>query len=276
MRDTGGNKVASGNVLRNRKRFVSERLDSRHGEQILFGSLDGEAMVIADWWNMNERARRDRLSARMNRTPMTLIPTNRRIVFYRAKGGFAPDRMTEIPLDALRDVSFEVYPEANRRGSRDIWALTTFVTDQYSEHPSVMFRTRITDLYTFNAERRVILPGICREAGVRLSDTTDYDMIASSGISTMLTRNSEEMFRDMLANGERPDGRASHVDLPDPDAPVYDGGRQSRRNDPRRRRDDHPPRQQRGDGRDDHGTPGDGRGRQRLQQPPQRQRGRRR
>ena len=228
--------MASGNVLKNRKRFVSERLDSRHGEQILFGSLDGEAMVIADWWNMNERARRDRLSVRMNRTTMTLIPTNRRIVFYQARSGFMPDRMTEIPLDVLRDVSFEVYPEANHRGSRDIWALTTFVTDQYSEHPSVMFRTRITDLYTFNAERRVILPGICREAGVRLSDTTDYDMIASSGISELLTQNSEDMFQDMLANGEKPEERASHVDLPDPNAPVYDQGRRARRDDRRRRK----------------------------------------
>jgi len=283
--------VASGNVLRNRKRFVSERLDSRNGEQILFGSLDGEAMVIADWWNMNERARRDRLSARMNRTPMTLIPTNRRIVFYRAKGGFAPDRMTEIPLDVLRDVSFEVYPEANRRGSRDIWALTTFVTDQYSEHPSVMFRTRITDLYTFNAERRVILPGICREAGVRLSDTTDYDMIASSGISTMLTRNSEELFRDMLANGERPDAdRASHVELPDPNAPVHDRGHQPRREDsrrgasrreephgedPRRHRDDHPSRRPQ-DAR--HDSPDDDYRQRRPEKPSrqQQQRGRRR
>lgn len=227
--------VASGNVLRNRKRFVSEKLDMRHGEQILFGSLDGEAMVIADWWNMNERARRDRLSVRMNRTPMTLIPTNRRVVFYQAKGGFLPDRMTEIPIEDLRDVSFEVYPEANKRGTREIWALTTFVTDQYSESPSVMFRTRITDLYTFNAERRVILPGICRIAKVKLSDTTDYDMIASSGISKMLTRNSEELFSDMLANGERPAGDASHVDLPDPNAPVYDQGR-PRHDDGRRQR----------------------------------------
>lgn len=220
----GGQEVASGNVLRNRKRFVSEKLDRRHGEQILFGSLDGEAMIIADWWNMNERARRDRLSVKMNRTPMTLIPTNRRVVFYQAKGGFLPDRMTEIPLDVLKDVSFEVYPEANKRGVREVWTLTTFVTDQYGEWPSVMFRTRITDLYTFNAERRVILPGICRVAGVKLSDTTDYDMIASSGISKMLTNNSEELYDDMARNGERQGGFASKVELPDPDALVYDGG----------------------------------------------------
>lgn len=228
--------MASGNVLRNRKRFVSERLDSRHGEQILFGSLDGEAMIIADWWTMNERARRDRLSARMNRTTMTLIPTNRRVVFYQARGGFLPDRMTQIPIDALRDVSFEVYPEANRKGGREIWALTTFVTDQYSEYPSVMFRTRITDLYTFNAERRVILPGICRIARVKLSDTTDYDMISSSGISAQLTHSSERMFADMMNNGQRPIDGAGRVDLPSPDAPVYDdgGGRQRGRGGRRR------------------------------------------
>lgn len=221
--------MASGNVLRNRKRFVSERLDTKGGEQILFGSLDGEAMVIPDWWDMNERARRDRLSARMNRTPMTLIPTNRRIVFYRARSWYLMDRMTEIPLDALRDVAFEVYPEANRRGSRDIWALTTFVTDQFGEFPSVMFRTRIIDLYTFNAERRVILPGICRIAGVRLSDTTDYDMIAASGIQQVLTDNSRELLADMERNGERPAGGAARVDLPDPDAPLYDAGMQGGR-----------------------------------------------
>lgn len=221
--------MASGNVLRNRKRFVSERLDAKNGEQILYGSLDGEAMIIADWWNMNERARRDRLSVRMNRTPMTLIPTNRRVVFYQAKGGFLPDRMAEIPLDVLRDVSFEVYPEANKHGVREIWALTTFVTDQYSENPSIMFRTRITDLYTFNAERRVILPGICRIAGVKLSDTTDYDMIASSGISAMLTENSRSLYEDMMMYGESPNGSASKVSLPDPDAPIYDGGRNSRK-----------------------------------------------
>lgn len=226
VRHTEVSAVASGNVLRNRKRFVSEKLDMKNGEQILFGSIDGEVMVIPDWWTMNERARRDRLSVRMNRTQMTLIPTNRRIVFYQAKGGFLPDRMAEIPLDALRDVSFEVYPEANKRGVREIVALTAFVTDQYSENPSVMFRTRISDLYTFNAERRVILPGICRLARVKLSDTTDYDMIASSGISKMLTDNSEVLFEDMMANGERPAGTAAKVDLPSPDAPVYDQGRQ--------------------------------------------------
>lgn len=231
--------MASGNVLKNRKRFVAEKLDMKHGEQILFGSLDGEVMVIADWWTMNERARRDRLSAKMNRTPMTLIPTNQRIVFYRARGGFIPDRMSEIPVKDLRDVSFEVYPEANKRGVREVWALTSFVTDQYSESPSIMFRTMITDLYTFNAERRVILPGICRIAGVKLSDTTDYDMIEASGISKMLTENSEDLYDDMMANGERPDGAsASRVELPDPNAPVHDrgaGDRQRPRNDDRKR-----------------------------------------
>lgn len=232
--------MASGNVLRNRKRFVSERLDAKGGEQILFGSVDGEAMVLDDWWELNNRARLDRLSSRMNRTRMTLIPTNRRVVFYQANDWLMPDRMAEIPLGDLRDVTFDLYAERGRRGRRTIYALAAFVTDRRSPSASVMFRTEITDLFTFNAERRVVLPGICRLAGIPLSDITDYDMVEDSGISLELTNRSRTIYDEMLRNGEVPED-AAHVALPDPDAPIYDGGRNTRRGG-QRRRDDSPGR----------------------------------
>ena len=203
-RDRRDNKVASGNVLRNRKRFVSEKLDLPGGEQILFGSVDGEAMVVDDWWELNERARRDRLSSRMNRTPMTLIPTNKRVVFYQARDMLFRDRMAEIPLSELVDVTFDVYTEADKNGKRIIFSLATFVAEERSGYPSVMFRTEISDLYTFNAERRVILTGICQEVGIHLSDMTDYQAIAKSGIPEALADASQEMYEDMRQNGEPP------------------------------------------------------------------------
>ena len=208
-------------MLRNRKRFVSEKLDLPGGEQILFGSVDGEVMVVDDWWELNERARRDRLSSRMNRTPMTLIPTNKRVVFYQARDMLFRDRMAEIPLSELVDVMFDVYTEADKHGKRIIFALATFVAEERSGYPSVMFRTEISDLYTFNAERRVILTGICQEVGIHLSDMADYRAIAESGIPEALADASQEMYEDMQQNGEPPQPLEEEVPEATQPAPSF-------------------------------------------------------
>lgn len=177
------------NIMRNRKCFMKEVLDVNGGERIELGSVDGEVMVVDEYEAMSAIDAKLKLKT----YPMSLFPTNRRIVAYQARNGIRRDRFAQLPYTSISRIVFnvEVPDKKKRKRGKELTCVTTFVSPDESEFPTIMFRYDIADLYAFNAYRRVILPQICKMSRVRLTDMTDYSMLQDTGINQKLLDNSK-------------------------------------------------------------------------------------
>ena len=177
------------NIMRNRKCFMKEVLDVNGGERIELGSVDGEVMVVDEYEAMSAIDAKLKLKT----YPMSLFPTNRRIVVYQARNGIRRDRFAQLPYTSISRIVFnvEVPDKKKRKRGKELTCVTTFVSPDESEYPTIMFRYDIADLYAFNAYRRVILPQICKMSRVRLTDMTDYSMLQDTGINQKLLDNSK-------------------------------------------------------------------------------------
>lgn len=159
--------MPAANAIRNKKQFVKWILDAHKGEQIVNGSVDGMAHVIHDYhaYYANENAP----------TPkeyhMTLFPTNQRVVVYQAKTYPRRDVWAQIPLAEIEEITFLKVNEKRR-----LVCVTEFISADDSRYPSIIFKMDCTGHPDDLAQYMVILDGIAKLAGVKISDYTAPEM----------------------------------------------------------------------------------------------------
>ena len=175
--------MATVNLLKNRKRFLSEVLDVEHNENILAGEADGEVMVVDRYNEMfgpdslidEKNNSRKKISKRYH---MSLFPTTHRIVVYQARGWLAKDRFAQLPLRELEKISFLC---AIKDGKA--FCVTEFIVPDDSMYPSIIFKIDIDDVFTFDCYRALI-SSISKTARVAIDDCTDYNEMVEAGLVT--------------------------------------------------------------------------------------------
>lgn len=154
------------NVTINRKHFI-KMLDTHKGEQIVNGSVDGEASIIPQYhhYYSNPDAKQPR------GYHMTLFPTNKRIVVYQAHGFMRRDRFAQLPLTEIDEITFTKVKEKKR-----LICVTEFIAPDDSRYPSIVFKMDCTGHPDDLDQYLVILDGIAKLAGVKIGDYTTPEM----------------------------------------------------------------------------------------------------
>lgn len=158
--------MSSHNAIRNMKGFVKWILDAHKGEQIVNGSVDGDAHIIANYHDYyadkNAKAPKD--------YHMTLFPTNARIVVYR-KNTFKRDRFAQIPLAEIEEITF-----LKVREKRRLICVTEFISAPDSRYPSIIFKMDCTGHPDDLEQYLIVLDSIAKLAGVTIADYTPPEM----------------------------------------------------------------------------------------------------
>ena len=127
------------------------------------GQADGSVRVVDDY----ESFRSDPDAKKPKEYKMSLFPTNRRIVAYAARGGFLKDQFVYIPVNAIRDITFN-------RGSdgKHEYCVTEFIAHRQSGYPSIVFKMDTTGHPSDLEQFMLVLLGFANLAGKKIIDYT--------------------------------------------------------------------------------------------------------
>lgn len=160
--------MPAANIARNRKHFVKELLDTKKGEEIVNGSVDGRSSIVPQY---------HRYYAEGNNSPqpkeykMSLFPTNKRIVVYQANGWLKRDKYAQLPLTEIDEISFLKVKEKNK-----LICVTEFIAADDSRYPSIIFKMDCTGHPEDLDQYKIILNGIAKLAGVPIDDYTPQEL----------------------------------------------------------------------------------------------------
>lgn len=151
--------MPTGNITRNRKRFIKNILDRRNNEKIVIGSVDGEASIIPQYRRYFEEEKRK------NPTEyhMTLFPTNMRIVVYQTNGFLTRDKYAQLPLSEIDEIT---YREVHRKGK--LICIAEFIAPDDSRYPSIVFKMDSSGYQDDAKQFQTILKGISGMSGIRI------------------------------------------------------------------------------------------------------------
>lgn len=159
--------MPAANAMRNRKQFKKWILDSHKGEQIVNGSVDGEAHIIHDY----KKYYSDPNAKKPHEYHMTLFPTNQRIVVYQAKTFPRRDIWAQLPFAEIDEITFLKVKEKRR-----LVCVTEFISADDSRYPSIIFKMDCTGHPDDLDQYMIVLSSIAKLAGVRISDYTAPNM----------------------------------------------------------------------------------------------------
>lgn len=155
--------MPAANITRNHKRFTKEMLDTENNEYIIGGSADGKVQIVYgydDYFNGEKKKS-------LKEFHMTLFPTNKRIVVYQTSSFIFKDKMEELPLSEIKQITFCEY-----KGEKRTACITEFITSNDSKYPSIIFNLDCTGHPDDLEQYKIILRGLSRLSQVSIENFT--------------------------------------------------------------------------------------------------------